>query len=184
MHNLIKNRCNVKIGLFVKWAPIIVVLILLVRCNSDHVSQIPEEDRMDKMIGKDSVSTSHNILFAEFGLDTISDARVLVQLLNDSGSVDEAHVGFTGETGKTYLTYLRLSEVASNEYLKQLLVHQNPKVRVYAAWAMLECDTVYMNRRWKDLQYDTATVMHFSGCIGMNTTVAYLIRSRYPVDAR
>ncbi len=98
-------------------------------------------------------------------LQKISKVKTLVNLLNDSLGVEEKHIGFARSYSKTYATFERLRDLASNNTLVSLLHHANAKVRVYAFWALSDKNKSLALNHAALFRNDTTTVSYFSGCI-------------------
>ncbi|MFT3705548.1 MAG: hypothetical protein QM802_24475 [Agriterribacter sp.] len=112
-------------------------------------------------------------------LDNINDANYLVALLNDSTEIEAERIGFTGEKSVSYQIFKRLSFISSDTALLQLTKHKNPKIRVYAMWALTEKNRQLALMRMDQLKNDNETVIYSTGCIILPEKVAWLIASKF-----
>lgn len=108
-------------------------------------------------------------------LGLITDPAKLILLLNDSSDLQERHVGLAGTYSESYATYERLCEITADTTLLQLTYHSNPKIRVYAMWALSTKNKAMAMKELARLKKDHAKVSYFSGCIKSSWPVSLII---------
>jgi hypothetical protein len=104
----------------------------------------------------------------------LTDVNMLMNTLNTNSTLEDEHIGFTGENSPSYTYYQRLEEIATDSELVLLTHHSNPKMRVYGMWALAKKNKKLALLQMKRLKHDQATVMYQSGCITMPDWVCAL----------
>lgn len=107
-------------------------------------------------------------------LSAITDVNMVINTLNTTSTLEDEEIGFFGEKTTSYVYYKRLEEIASDSALVALAHHTNPKIRVYAMWALAKKNKKLALLQMKRLQHDQATVMYESGCTTMPESVCAL----------
>ncbi len=117
------------------------------------------------------VSMPYGVAARSFGVMDTSQQyyrpkiQKIVNELDSAKRLDYESVGFGGETTDTYLAFKSLSSKATIEELVRLTDHENPIIRGYAAWGLVDrkypaLSTVLL----KFLQHDQFVSM-INGCI-------------------
>lgn len=108
--------------------------------------------------------------------ETLTSPGEIIAFLDDSGAVEEKHLGFGGQYSKVYMAYERLKQTADDNFLRRSTYHKNPKARVYAMWALMENNKELAREELPRLLNDKSRVDYFSGCLVTLQTVGDLIK--------
>jgi|JI10StandDraft_1071094.scaffolds.fasta_scaffold42390_3 hypothetical protein len=148
---------------------ILLTLIFLFSCN-----EVPEKTIFPSHIKNIPVSETKYCPYCYIGLITNPDK--LIALLNDSNQVETSHLGAAGTYSETYATYERLKEISSDTTLRNYTSHANPKVRIYAMWALAKKNKAMALQELPKHITDNSMVYYQSGCMimFMNTSTIIL----------
>lgn len=157
-------------GIFDIMKPIITLVLfsLFLSC-----SETPEKIIFPAQIKNVPVSETKYCPYCYLGLITNPDK--LIALLNDSNQVESSHLGAAGTYSETYATYERLQEISSDTTLRNYTSHPNPKVRIYAMWALAKKNKAMALQELPKHITDNSMVYYQSGCIGMFMNTSTII---------
>lgn len=108
-----------------------------------------------------------------------SDVNTLISLLDNNLPLESKYTGLAGEESLTYANYESLKRNASDSILLKLTYHPNPKIRVYAMWALKDNNEELAIKQLPRLCKDNKIIDFESGCMTMPESVNYLIASQF-----
>ena len=111
-------------------------------------------------------------------LAKITDPAELVNLLNDTGDIETRRIG-NGTYSEVYARFERLKEIAPDTTLLRLTFHINPKIRVYAMWALAEKNKTLALKELPRFKKDSFAIMYFSGDSKTSEPVSFLVMSYF-----
>lgn len=125
--------------------------------------------------------TAYAELYAPTNYDVagIDNLDSVVNYLGKASVIDDGHVGIAGSQSTTYAHYIRLKELASDSILENLIQHDNPVVRVYAYWALIERNYSKKTALMQVAANDSSSVKYMSGCIMMPEPVISVVKSKW-----
>jgi hypothetical protein len=88
-------------------------------------------------------------------------------------------VGIGAEESLVFANYESLKRNASDSILLKLTYHKNPKLRVYAMWALAEKNKALAIKQLNRLSKDTKILDFKCGCIITPETVNDLVASQF-----
>ena len=113
------------------------------------------------------------------GVSMIDDVDSVIRCLAADSVVRDRHVGFTGSQCGTYAHFIRLKEIATDTTLLSLLESNNPVLRVYGYWALIDRNYPKGEALLSIAKNDPARVHYMSGCIMAPLPVADIVNMRW-----
>ena len=108
-----------------------------------------------------------------------SDVNVLIHSIDNSLPMECRFVGLGAEESLVYANYESLKRNASDSILLKLTYHKNPKLRVYAMWALTEKNKALAIKQLTRLSKDSKTLYFKCGCETAPESVNDLVTSQF-----
>ncbi|MEM7513353.1 MAG: hypothetical protein AAF388_20665 [Bacteroidota bacterium] len=103
----------------------------------------------------------------------------LLQSIIEENEVHYESVGLGGSTSDQYLRYRKLVKIASDEKLLDLTKHENPTVRCYASWGLVERNFSDLGSVFQNFLTNDDRVTSFSGCIKSTSYISSQFYHKY-----
>ncbi|MEL7423459.1 MAG: hypothetical protein AAFN81_10740 [Bacteroidota bacterium] len=119
------------------------------------------------------------VVFTLFCASGCQDVDDLAQSIATADRVECAGVGFAGTPSSVYKTFTKLRSKASKEDLLQLLEHENPAVRVYAYYSLIDRNLIPADQLFQQAMEKDTSVSTFCGCTMSGSRLSFLVYNRY-----
>lgn len=148
----------------------VVLNIILQSCNYTSTKQMVKKKPFE-----------YAITDKEFGyLNDYNDPDKLIALLDNSNPLEDRYFGFSSEyKSASFPIYRRLCYVADDTTLLRLSYHTNPKIRVYAMWALTEKNKQLALQRMKELKNYDSGIIYMSDCLTTPEPANFLMASHF-----
>lgn len=117
-------------------------------------------------------------------LCSCTDVSTLVDQISQNNLLESEYIGFGGGKSDEYKRFKKLSKIATNKELEELITNDHPIVRTYALQLMLERKLINSEKAFRTALQDNESFAKMNGDIGGSsdvcTEIYYSALNKYP----
>jgi len=154
--------------------PKIIIFLVMLTCLFSC-----DSDLQNHRIKKVAIDPSSAAITFPLRFNRRIDLNAVIKLLDDSSALEAKYIGIAGSNSLMYSQYECIKLNAPDSLLLALSYHKNPKLRVYAMWALTDRNKALAIAQLPRFSRDTTTVYFRSGCMTTNDVVNRLSVSQF-----